>query len=88
MAYDESAKQYELAIEVLSLRIKNIKDRMAKEEEQDKGKGKASGDDPYVKDKKELSELEELLPEVKEKVSVTCKKYIWYNMCSKQCAGR
>ena len=70
MDYEESAKHFQLASDVLELRIKNIKNRMTKEEEEDKGKGKASVDDPYIKDKKELSELEELLPEVKEKVTI------------------
>ena len=70
MNYDESAKHYNGAGEVLELRIKNIKERMKKVEEHDKGKGKASDDDPYVKDSKELDTLLELLPEVKEKVSL------------------
>lgn len=66
--YDESASHYESATDVLELRIKNIKARIEEVEQQDKGKGKASDDDPLVKDRKELADLEDLLPEVKEKV--------------------
>ena len=68
MKYEESANHYGNAIEVLELRIKNIKARIEEAEQQDKGKGKASGDDPIVKDRKELTEIEELLPEIQEKV--------------------
>ena len=68
MMYEESASHYENASEVLELRIKNIKTRIEEAEQQDKGKDKASDDDPIVKDRKELAELEDLLPEVKEKV--------------------
>ena len=67
MMYEESASHYENASEVLELRIKNIKTRIEEAEQQDKGKDKASNDDPVVKDRKELAELEDLLPEVKEK---------------------
>lgn len=66
--YDESASHYGNAIDVLELRVKNIKARIEEVEQQDKGKGKASDDDPLVKDRKELADLEDLLPEVKEKV--------------------
>lgn len=68
MMYDESASHYENATDVIELRIKNIKARIEEVEQQDKGKGKASDDDPLVKDRKELADLEDLLPEVKEKV--------------------
>ncbi|CAB3994173.1 histone-binding N1 N2-like isoform X1, partial [Paramuricea clavata] len=67
MLYEESASHYGNATEVLELRLKNIKTRIEEAEQQDKGKGKASDDDPLVKDRKELAELEDLLPEVKEK---------------------
>ena len=69
MLYEESANHYGNATEVLELRVKNIKTRIEEAEQQDKGKGKAEDDDPLVKDRKELAELEELLPEIKEKVS-------------------
>jgi hypothetical protein len=69
MMYEESASHYGNAAEVLELRLKNIKTRIEEAEQQDKGKGKASDDHPLIKDRKELAELEDLLPEVKEKVS-------------------
>jgi hypothetical protein len=69
MMYEESASHYGNAAEVLELRLKNIKTRIEEAEQQDKGKGKASDGDPLIKDRKELAELEDLLPEVKEKVS-------------------
>ena len=72
MLYEESANHYDNAAEVLELRVKNIKTRIEEAEEQDKGKGKAEDEDPVVKDRKELAELEELLPEIKAKVSRNC----------------
>ena len=72
MLYEESSNHYDNAAEVLELRVKNIKTRIEEAEEQDKGKGKAEDEDPVVKDRKELAELEELLPEIKAKVSRNC----------------
>lgn len=68
MMYDESACHYANAIEVLELRVKNIKTRIDAAGQQDKGKSKASDDDPLVNDRKELVELEDILPEIREKV--------------------
>ncbi|XP_028404563.1 histone-binding protein N1/N2-like isoform X2 [Dendronephthya gigantea] len=67
MMYEESASHYGNAAEVLQLRLKNIKNRIEEAEKKDKGKGKSSDDDPLVKDRKELAEIEDLLPEVLEK---------------------
>ena len=80
--YEESAIHYGNASEVLELRIKNIKARIEEAEQQDKGKGKASEDDPLVKDRKELAELEDLLPEVKEKVNELSEFLISYGYLS------
>lgn len=69
--YDESSNHYGNAAEVLELRLKNIRNRIEEAENKDKGKGKSSDDDPLVKDRKELAEIEDLLPEVLEKVGQT-----------------
>lgn len=66
--FEESSHHYGNACEVLELRIKNIKTRVSKIEEEDKGKEKVSHDEPLMKDRKELTELEQLLPEIKDKV--------------------
>lgn len=53
---------------MIELKTSKLEARLA--ESKDKGKGKATDDDPFVVDRKELEELQNLYPEIKARVSI------------------
>lgn len=57
---------------MIELKTSKLEARLA--ESKDKGKGKATDDDPFVVDRKELEELQNLYPEIKARVSIAWAK--------------
>lgn len=64
--YTKAKEFYSKALAVIELRTSKLEARLA--ESKDKGKGKATDDDPFVVDRKELGELQNLYPDIKARV--------------------
>ncbi|XP_015780165.1 PREDICTED: histone-binding protein N1/N2-like [Acropora digitifera] len=65
-SYTKAKEFYSKALAVIELKTFKLEARLA--ESKDKGKGKATDDDPFVVDRKELEELQNLYPEIKARV--------------------
>lgn len=65
-SYTKAKEFYSKALTVIELKTSKLEARLA--ESKDKGKGKATDDDPFVVDRKELEELQNLYPEIKARV--------------------
>lgn len=70
--YTKAKEFYSKALAVIELKTSKLEARLA--ESTDKGKGKATDDDPFVVDRKELEELQNLYPEIKARVSIAWAK--------------
>ncbi|XP_048585968.1 nuclear autoantigenic sperm protein isoform X3 [Nematostella vectensis] len=66
--HDKAKKYYSQALEVLEKRMNCLQKSIDEADSKSKGKGKADDEDPTVKNRKELEELQDLFPEIKAKV--------------------
>lgn len=67
--YGKAKEFYSKALKVIQLKISKLEARLAESDAKNKGKGKATDDDPCVVDRKELQELQNLYPAIKARVS-------------------
>ncbi|EDO36158.1 predicted protein [Nematostella vectensis] len=65
---EQAKKYYSQALEVLEKRMNCLQKSIDEADSKSKGKGKADDEDPTVKNRKELEELQDLFPEIKAKV--------------------
>ena len=68
--FPKAKEFFSKALDVIKLKTTKLEARIAEWESKSKGKGKATDDNPCVKDRKELEELQNLFPEIKARVSL------------------